>query len=89
MLQLVHLSVAKLDLDVGLLSEEERASAGAMTASMWGAGTGHAAGVEEAGAKRCVRGGRGASVEETGPSHPDGVCSGAEGSGLNVGAGNA
>jgi hypothetical protein len=27
MLQLFHLSVAKVDLDVGLLSEEERASA--------------------------------------------------------------
>ena len=33
MLQLFHLSVAKVDLNVGLFSEEERASAGAMAAS--------------------------------------------------------
>ena len=32
MLQLFHLSVAKVDLNVGLFSEEERASAGAMAA---------------------------------------------------------
>jgi hypothetical protein len=31
---MVSLSVAKVDQDVGLLSEEERASAGAMAASM-------------------------------------------------------
>jgi hypothetical protein len=33
MLQLFHLSVAKVDLNVGLFSEEERASAEAMAAS--------------------------------------------------------
>ena len=33
MLQLFQLSVAKVDMDVGLLSEEERASAGAMMSS--------------------------------------------------------
>jgi hypothetical protein len=33
MLELFHLSVAKLDLNVGLFSEKERASAGAMVAS--------------------------------------------------------
>jgi hypothetical protein len=33
MLQLFHLSIAKVDLNVGLFSEEERASAGAMAAS--------------------------------------------------------
>ena len=33
MLRLFHLSVAKVDLNVGLFSEEERASAGAMVAS--------------------------------------------------------
>jgi hypothetical protein len=33
MLQLFHLSVAKVELNVGLFSEVERASAGAMTAS--------------------------------------------------------
>jgi hypothetical protein len=32
MLQLFHLSIAKLDLDIGLFSEEERASVGAMVA---------------------------------------------------------
>ena len=32
MLQLVYLSVTKVDLDVGLSSEEERAIAGAMVA---------------------------------------------------------
>ena len=41
MLQLFHLSVAKVDIDVGLLSEEERASAGVMAASMWGRGASH------------------------------------------------
>jgi hypothetical protein len=41
MLQLFHLSVAKVDLDVGLLSEEERASVGAMAALMWGGVIGH------------------------------------------------
>jgi hypothetical protein len=35
-LQLFHLRVAEVDMDVGLLSEEERASAGAMAASMSG-----------------------------------------------------
>jgi hypothetical protein len=40
-----YLSVTKVDLDVGLLSDEERASAGAMTTSMWGGGVGHAASV--------------------------------------------
>ena len=34
MFQLFHVSVVKLDLDVGLLSEEERPNAGAMAASM-------------------------------------------------------
>jgi hypothetical protein len=33
MLQLFHLSITKVDLNVGLFSEEERASAGAMAAS--------------------------------------------------------
>jgi hypothetical protein len=33
MLQLFHLSIAKVDLNVGLFSEEERASAGARAAS--------------------------------------------------------
>jgi hypothetical protein len=33
MLQLLYLSVAKVELDVGLLSEKERASVGAMAAS--------------------------------------------------------
>jgi hypothetical protein len=67
-LQLVHLSVAKVDLDIELLSEEERASVRAMAASMWGGGTGramrvwkrrgsHSSGVQEAGAKQCGRGG--------------------------------
>jgi len=65
-----HLSVAKVDIDVGLLSEEERASAGVMAASMWGRGASHTvpvwktrgsqpSGVEEVGAKRCGRGGQG------------------------------
>jgi hypothetical protein len=40
MLQLFHLSVAKVDLDVGLLSEEEISSVGAMTMSIWGGGVG-------------------------------------------------
>ena len=31
-----HTYVAKVDLDVGLLSEEQRASVGVMAASMWG-----------------------------------------------------
>jgi hypothetical protein len=42
MLQLFYLSISKVDLDVGLLSEKERASLGAMTVSMWGGGTGRA-----------------------------------------------
>jgi hypothetical protein len=42
MLQLFHLSIAKVDLDVGLLSEEERPSLGAMVVLMWGGGAGHA-----------------------------------------------
>ena len=93
MLQLFHLNVAKIDLDVGLLSEEERASTGAMAASMWGGGAGRAApvwkrrgsqlsGVEEVGAKRC---GRGAGVEVTGLSHLGDMGSGAKGSGPNMG----
>jgi hypothetical protein len=99
MLQLFHLSVAKVDLNVGLLSEEEGASAGAMAASMWGGGVGrvapvwkrrgsHPSGVEEVGAKRCGRGGRGIGVEETGPSHRCDMGSGAKGSGPNAGAGS-
>ena len=44
----------------------------------------HPSGMEEVGAKRCGRDGRGAGVEETGLSHPGGVCSGAEGSGPNT-----
>jgi hypothetical protein len=78
-------------MDVGLLSEKERASAGAMTASIWGGGTGsaapvwkrrgsHPSSVEEMGAKRCGRGRRGVGVEETGPSHQGIVGSGAKGS---------
>jgi hypothetical protein len=97
MLQLFHLSVAKVDLNVELLSEEEKASAGAMAASMWGGGTSHAApvgkrrgshpsGVEEVGAKLCGRGGRGVGVEETRLSHLGGVGSRVEGSGPNAGA---
>jgi hypothetical protein len=43
MLQLFYLSIAKIDMDVGLLSKEERASAGAMAASMRGGGAGCAA----------------------------------------------
>jgi hypothetical protein len=61
MLQLFHLSVAKVDLHVGLLSEQERASAGAMSSSMWVGGAGRrSAGVEETGesSKWCERGGR-------------------------------
>ena len=53
------------------------------------------AGVEETGqsSERCERGGREAEwkrrvMEETGPSHPDGVGSGAERNGPNVGAGS-
>jgi hypothetical protein len=95
---LFHLSVAKVYLDVGLLSKEERASAGAMVASMWGGGASHAApvwkrwgshpsGEEEVGTKRCGRSGRGAGVEETGPSHASGVGCGAEGSSPNEGVG--
>ena len=64
MLHLFNLSVAKVDLDVGLLSEEERASAGAMAVLMWGGDIGltvlvwkrwgsHPSGVEEVRAKRC------------------------------------
>jgi hypothetical protein len=97
MLQLFHLSVAKVDLNVGLLSEEEGASAGAMTASMWGGDVGrvapvwkrlgsHPSGMEEVGAKQCGRDGRGIGVEETGPSHPCNMGSGAKGSGPNAGA---
>ena len=37
------MSVAKVDMDVGLLSEEDRASAGAMAVSMWEGGAGRAA----------------------------------------------
>jgi hypothetical protein len=36
----------------------------------------------------CGRDGRGACVEETGPSHPGGMDSRAKGSGPNTGAGN-
>ena len=64
---LFHLSVSKVNLDVGLLSGEERGSVGAMAASMWGGGAGHAAsvwkrrgshpsGLEEVGVKQCGRG---------------------------------
>ena len=42
MLQLFPLSVAKIDLDVGLLSEKERASMGAIAASIWEGGAGRA-----------------------------------------------
>jgi hypothetical protein len=34
MLQLFYLSVAKVDMDIGLLNEEEKASAGAIAGSM-------------------------------------------------------
>jgi hypothetical protein len=34
MLQLFHLSITKVDMDVGLLSEEEKANAGAMATSI-------------------------------------------------------
>jgi hypothetical protein len=102
MLQSFHLSVAKVDLDVELLNEEERASVGAMAALMWGGDTGrampvwkrrgsHSSGVEEAGAKWCGRGRRGASVEEAGEvlvwkrRGRVSVGSRAEGSGLNTG----
>ena len=64
-----------VDLDVGLLSEEERANAGAMAVLMWGGDIGltvlvwkrwgsHPSGVEEVRAKRCGRGRRGTGVEE-------------------------
>jgi hypothetical protein len=48
-------------------------------------------GVEEAGesSEQRGRGGRGVSVEETGPSHLGSVGSGAEGSGPNAGVGSA
>jgi hypothetical protein len=36
MLHIFYLRIAKADLNVGLSSDEERASAGAMAASMWG-----------------------------------------------------
>jgi hypothetical protein len=49
-----HLSVAKVDLDVGLLSEEERASAGAMVASLWKKRGSYMSGVEEAGIRALV-----------------------------------
>jgi hypothetical protein len=63
---LFHLSVAKVYVDIGLLSEKERASAEAMVAAMWGGGAGRAAPVwkrrgshpssmEEVGTKRCGR----------------------------------
>ena len=62
MLQLFNLSVAKVDLDVGLLSDEEGASTGAMAALMWGRDAGctapawkrwgsHPSDVKEAGVK--------------------------------------
>ena len=68
----VDLSVVKVDLDVGLLSEEERASAGAMATSMWiGRASpvwkrrgNHPSGMEETDTKQCERGGRGAGVKE-------------------------
>jgi hypothetical protein len=43
----------KSDLDVGLLSEEERASAGAMVVSMWGGGAGRVAPVWKRRVGRC------------------------------------
>jgi hypothetical protein len=72
---------------------------GAMAASMWGGGAGravlvwkrrgsHPSGVEEAGIKRCGRGGRGAGVKDTGPSHPGNMGSGVEGSGPNTSVGS-
>ena len=96
---LFRLSVSKVNLDVGLLSGEERGSVGAMAASMWGGGAGrvapvwkgqgsHPSGAEDVGAKWCGRGERGADVEETGPSHPGGVGSGVEGNGPNAGVGS-
>jgi hypothetical protein len=91
--------------NVGLLSEEEIASAGAMAVSMWEGGVGctlvwkrrgiHPSGVEEVGAKLCERGGRDAGVQEMGPSYPDDMGSGAEGSdpkadtGCEAGVGSA
>ena len=83
---LFYLSVSKVNLNVGLLSGEERGSVGAMAASMWRGDAGRAAsvwkrrgshpsGVEEVGAKRCERGGRGVGVEETGPNLLGGVSS--------------
>jgi hypothetical protein len=83
-LQLFYLSVVKVDLDVALLSEKERASAGAMAASMWGGGASratpmwkrhgsHRSDVEEVGAKWCGRDGQDAGVEEMRLSHPDGM----------------
>ena len=93
------MSVAKVDMDVGLLSEEDRASAGAMAVSMWGEDAGrttsgwmwqesHPSGVDEVSMKWCGRGGRGGGVEEMGPSHPDDVGSEAEWSGPNTGTGS-
>ena len=99
MLHLFNLSVAKVDLDVGLLSEEDRASVGAMAASMWEEDVGrttsgwkrqgsHPSGVDEVSMKWCGRGGRGGGVEEMGPSHLGGMGSGVEGSGPNVRVGS-
>jgi hypothetical protein len=50
----------------------------------------HDAGVEETreSSEHYGRGRRGASVEETGPNHPDGMGNRAEGSGPNTGAGS-
>ena len=90
-----HPSVAKVDLDVGLLSEECGSHSGfdvGRRHRSCSTGVGEAGEsserVEEVGAKRCGRGERGAGVDEMGPSHLDGMGSGAEGSGLNASAGS-
>ena len=81
MLQLFHLSVAKVDLDVRLLSEEERANVGAMVAAMWGGGAGCAApvwkrrGSHPSGVKRWARSG----VEEAGDGRDRNESSGRRG----------
>jgi hypothetical protein len=55
-------------------------------APVWKRQGSHPSGMEEVGAKQCGRDGRGIGVEETGPSHPCNMGSGAKGSGPNAGA---
>jgi hypothetical protein len=87
-----HLRIAKVDLNVWLSSDEERASAGAMTASMWGGGACLTTPVwkrwAEKSSKQRGRGGHEAVWKTRGLSHPDDMGSGAEGSSLNAGTGS-